>query len=1099
MPAARLATFLGRLRTLAVAEAGAELTDRELIERYARHRDEAAFAALVRRHGRLVWGVCRCVLPHHQDAEDAFQATFLVLARKAAALPAAAGVAGWLHGAAYRSALELKRKAARRRRHEGRAAPAGAAPPAGDLAWRELQAILNEELQGLPERCRAPFVLCCLEGHSKAEAARALGWPEGSVSGRLAEARRLLRARLARRGIALSAVLCGLAVAARPAAALAPGLADQTTRAALAWAGAGAGAAVPGGPAALAQTVTRALFPGRAPLLTGLLLAATVACVGAALFAAPADDPPHPAAAPPPPGRAAAEERPRLDRYGDPLPAGALARLGTTRLHHGFITYAVGFSPDGKVLASGGGGRGLVLWDAATGKELRVLVPTEHVLGLAFSPDGKRIAAAYRVKTIHVWEVATGREVAVLPGNDGGVPLVFAFSPEGKILAAGGHDAKVRLIDLATRQQVRVLEGHEKSVWGLAFSPDGKTLASGGLDGRVCLWDPATGEQKARLSGHTAGVLRVAFTPDGKTLVSAGEGEGVRLWDMATRREVRFIDAKDASRGAFALSPDGRTVATGHTDGTARLWDAATGRELRRWQAHSTVPKSLAFSPDGKVLATGALSDSAARLWDPATGKELRPAGGPRGSVTLLSFEDGGKVLRVAGHDRVLRRWDWATDVETAGEALSDRAWLHVFAPDGQAMATIRYQSNEIVLTGPGVQTPRRLAAGDDQLSALAFSADGKVLASGDMKGSVRLWDAASGRETRRFAAGREVGALAFSTDGKVLASGTGNFRGVRPDSPAVRLWDLAAGKELRALDLAEEVYGLAFSPNGRWLASYSGLRDIGFHVWDVRTGKPVPAPSAGECNAVAFSPDSRWLAWGSGDRESAIRVCEIATGREALCLRGAHHTGVVRLSFSPDGRLLASAGGDSTVLVWDLSGHYRDGRLVPAKRTAAEMNALWADLAEDSARAFRAVEALAATAPDDVLPFLKDRLRPEAAAEPRQVADWIRRLDADEFEARDEASRQLEKQGLAAAAALRQALAADPGPEVRRRIKELLAKLEPSQSPALLRVLRALSVLEMIRTPEARQVLEGLARYGAGGWLGDESKESLERLSARH
>jgi RNA polymerase sigma factor (sigma-70 family) len=1097
MPAAQLTTLVSRLRSLAAAEVTAEATDCELLDRYVRHRDETAFAALVRRHGRLVWNVCRCVLPHHEDAEDAFQATFLVLARKAAALPAAAGVAGWLHGAAHRSALELKRKAARRQRHESRAVPPAAAPPAGELAWRELQAILNDELQRLPDRCRAPFVLCCLEGHSKAEAARALGWPEGSVSGRLAEARRLLRVRLARRGVALSAVLCGLAVAARPATALTPRLAGETVRAALAWAG-GVGT---DGPTALAARVTRILFPVRAPLFAGLLLAATAACAAAALLASSADDPPPgqpTATAPPQPQRAVLEERPRLDRYGDPLPAAAVARLGTTRLHHGFITYAVAFSPDGKVIASGGGGRGLVLWDAATGKELRVLVPTEHVLGLAFSPDGKRIAAAYRVKAIHVWDVATGREVAQLPGNDQGVPLVFAFSPDGKTLAAGGHDAKVRLIDLATRQQVRALEGHEKSVWGLAFSPDGKTLASGGLDGRVCLWDPATGEQKGRLSGHTAGVLRVAFTPDGKTLVSAGEGEGVRLWDMATRREVRFIEAKDASRWAFALSPDGRTVATGHTDGTARLWDAATGRELRRWQAHATVPQSLAFSPDGKVLATGALSDSAVRLWDPATGKELRPAGGPRGSVILLSFEDGGKVLRVAGRDRVLRRWDWAADVETAGEALSGWAWLHVFAPDGQAMATVRYQSNEIVLTGPGVQTPRRLAAGDDQLSALAFSADGKVLASGDMKGTVRLWDAASGRETRRFAAGREVGALAFSPDGKVLASGTGNFRGVRPDSPAVRLWDLAAGKELRALDLAEEVFGLAFSPNGRWLASYSGLRDIGFHVWDVRTGKPVPAPSAGECNAVAFSPDSRWLAWGSGDRESAIRICEIATNREVLCLRGAHHTGIAKLSFSPDGRLLASAGGDSTVLVWDLSGHYRDGRLAPAKRTPAEMKALWADLADDSARAFRAVQALAATAPDDVVPFLKEHLRPEPAAESDQLATWIRRLDSEEFAAREEASRQLEKQGLAAAPALRQALAADPGPEVRRRIKELLEKLEPSQSPGLLRVLRSLSVLEMIGTPEARQVVEGLARYGAGGWLEEEAKESVGRLPGR-
>jgi RNA polymerase sigma factor (sigma-70 family) len=1099
MPAARLTSLVGRLRILAAPEPGAEVPDREFLERYVRHRDEAAFAALVRRHGRLVWNVCRRVLPHHHDAEDAFQATFLVLARKAGALPAAAGVAGWLHGAAYRSALELKRKAARRRRHESRAVPPGAAPPAGDLAWRELQAILDEELQVLPERYRAPFVLCCLEGCSKAEAARALGWPEGSVSGRLAQARRLLRARLARRGIALSAVLCGLAVAARPAAALPVGLAGATTRAALAWAGVRAGAAVHDGPAALAERVAQVVFPGRAPLLAGLLLAATAACAGAALLAPPTTEPPAPAS-PAQPQPAAAEERPRLDRYGDPLPAGALARLGTTRLRHGFITYGLAFSPDGKTLASAGGGRGLVLWDAATGKERRVLVPVQHVHALAFSPDGKQIAAAYEIKKVRLWDVATGREVAVLPGSEGGVTLALAFSPDGKTLACSGHDAKVRLIDLGTGRQVRVLEGHDKSIWGLAFSPDGRTLASGGLDGRVCLWDPATGEQRARRGDHVAGILRVRFTPDGKTLAAVASEEGVRLWDVASRRAVRSIAARDCAGWSCAFTADGRTLMTGHRDGMVRVWDVATGREVRHWQAHAMNVGAMALSPDGRVLATGGNSDSSVRLWDPATGKELRPSGGPRGYVTHLAFADGGKTLWAAGRDLVFRCWDWAADVETADEPLpSVQVWLQAFAPDGRTLATLDYKSNEVLLARAGA-SQHRLVGHDDRFCAVAFSADGKVLATGDVKGSVRLWDVASGRPTQGFAAGQEVDALAFTPDGKVLATGAGRrLNGGRPTGPAIRLWDLATGKELRALDLAEEAYGLEFSPNGRWLASLSFQPRDGLRLWDVRTGKPVTLPPvAEECDAVAFSPDSRWLAWGSGDHESSIRVCELATGREALCLRGGHHTGVVRLSFAPDGRLLASAGGDSTVLVWDLSGHYQGGRLAPVKRSAAELQALWADLAGDSARAFRAVESLAATAPDDVVPFLKDRLRPEPAAEPGRIAAWIRQLDSDEFAARDEASRQLEKQGLAAASALRQALAGNPGPEGRRRLQGLQEKLEPSGSPALVRVLRCLSVLEMIGTPEARPVLEGLARHGAGGWLEDEAKGSLERLASR-
>ncbi len=1081
MSAARLAPFASALRALA-ATAAVEASDRDLLMRYARQRDEAAFAALVRRHGRLVWNACRRVLPHH-DAEDAFQATFLVLAKKAAALPADVCVAGWLHGAASRGALEVRRKAARRRRRESRAPLASASPPAGDLAWRELQTILGEELQRLPERFRTPFVLCCLEGQSKAEAARSLGCPEGTVSGRLAQARQTLRGRLARRGVTLSAVLCGLAVA--PGEALPAGLLDATARAAL-----GASAEL----ASLAEDVARALFPRRPPLLAGLLLAVGVVCAGATLLSPSAGEARQ---EPTPP--ADVKDAPRLDRHGDALPPGAVARLGTVRLRHGFITYAVAFSPDGKTLATGGGGRGLCLWDAATGKELRVLVPVQHVYAVAFSPDGRRVASAYEIKKVRVWDVASGREVAELPGSEGGVPQALAFSPDGRTLACGGYDGLVRLLDVDAGTETRALKGHTKGVKALAFAPDGKTLASGSLDGTVRLWDAATGGQRGSLGGPGDNVLQVAFAPDGKSLASAGEKEGVRLWDLTTLRETRVLEAKDASGSVFALAPDGKSLATGHTDGTIRVWDVATGREGRRWPASTSRVNAVAFSPDGKRLASGGSLDSAVRLWDAATGRDLLPPGGPHAYITRLAFGRDGKSVRVGARDRVLRRWDWAEDKETV-EAVwpSAPGWLQQFAPDGKTFATMKYQDNEVLLWGENAREPLRLKGHEEGVKTVAFAADGKALASGDGKGTVRLWDVASGRERSRFVAGPEIGALAFSPDGKTLAACAHIGTPPGPYVPAVRLWDLAANKEIRTFEVGDEVDLLVFSPDGRRLAVSRGWRAPGFRLWDTRTGKPVPVPPGAEpCNALAFSPDGRWVAWGSGDRESVIRVCEVATGREALRLSGGHHTGVVGLSFAPDGRLLASAGGDSTVLVWDLCGRYRDGRLAPAKRAPRELDGLWTDLADaDAARAWRAVQALAATEPGQVVSFLKDRLRPEPVADARRVAAWVADLDSGEFEAREGAGRRLEAQGLAAASALREALAATPSPEARRRLRDLLDRLEPARSPSLLRVLRALSVLEAVGVPAAREVIAGLSRRGAGGWLGEEAKGSLERLA---
>ena len=232
MSSSALAAGVRRLRVLAAPPRPADESDALLLDAFAARRDEAAFAALVRRHGPMVAGVCRRVLHHEQDAEDAFQATFLVLARGAAALRKKTALASFLHGTAYRMALSAKRAAARRRKHEGRAPARDVNDPAGELLWREVQTLLDEEIARLPDAYRTTFILCCLEGLSRAEAGQRLGLKEGTVSSRLAEARKRLSQRLARRGMELTAVLAAIALATQSASALSPTLIATTTLAA---------------------------------------------------------------------------------------------------------------------------------------------------------------------------------------------------------------------------------------------------------------------------------------------------------------------------------------------------------------------------------------------------------------------------------------------------------------------------------------------------------------------------------------------------------------------------------------------------------------------------------------------------------------------------------------------------------------------------------------------------------------------------------------------------------------------------------------------------------------------------------------------------
>jgi RNA polymerase sigma factor (sigma-70 family) len=1077
--------------------------DRELLADFATRRDHAAFAVLVRRHGAFVLNVCRRVLHHEQDAEDAFQAAFLVLATKAASLPVHATVPGFLHGIAYRLALKVRREAARRRRRELRACvPEFTA--AADPSWPEVQTVLEEEIQRLPEKYRLPFALCHLEGLSRAEAGRQLRLKQGTVWSRLSQARALLQERLARRGIALAAVLGALAIAEKPIRA---DLAEVVVQGARQLATGTMTGAASERVAMLAQMGLHTTA-GRVKLALAGLVALLAVSAGGVVCQVLTVKPPQTPAAPSPLKAAVAPKKPeapriRTDRHGDPLPDGAIARLGTVRWRHGFMVGALAYSPNGKMIAAVGGGRALTLWDAATGKELRQFPNINQPIGLAFSPDGKLLATTDN-PYCYLWDVATGKEVRRLKGHKD-VVRGAAFSADGKLVATAGSDGTVRLWDPATGEEQRRMDSNSGEVCRLAYSPDGKWIASTYMDGTIRLWDPTTGKESGRLTGHKKAVWAVVFSPDSKRLASSSDDGTIRLWNVATGRPLRILAEELGEERPIAFSPDGLLLAAGCRDGTIRLWDVASGAEKRRWSAGTMSVRAIAFSPD-KTVAAGTAWDGGIRLWDAATGKERHPFEEHHGFIDSLRFSADNQSLISIGRDRRVLWWDVAanrprheftwTTKRYSGAALS---------PEGTILAVSGWPDSLLRLWDVRMGKPIRDLGKPEKeiLWAIAFSPDGRLVASGRGK-EIHVWSVKDGKEVQRIETpANSVQCLRFSPDGKALACGM-MTEGNDPAKPSLYLWDVASGKEVTQFDvpIRESPYGtpLAFSPDGRVLASSAWSQNtFVVRLWDTATGQELCRHTGHreEVGAIAFSPDGKLVASGAGSlgqKDNSVQVWEASTGRLIRRFEG-HHSCIGSVTFAPDGLAVASGAGDSTILLWDITGRRTDGRWHGKPLTPHELDDCWTALMnEDATKAYDAVWALVA-APEQAVPFLQKHLPPVPRPDAKTLARLIAGLESDDFKVRQKATDELTELGETAIPALRQALAQRPELEVRRRVQQLLEQAR-GWNAGRLREHRAIQALEHLGSRPARQVLEAMASGAAEARRTEEAKAALRRLA---
>ncbi|HKI35235.1 MAG TPA: PQQ-binding-like beta-propeller repeat protein [Gemmataceae bacterium] len=444
---------------------------------------------------------------------------------------------------------------------------------------------------------------------------------------------------------------------------------------------------------------------------------------------------------------------------------------------------SVSFDREGKVVATKGDDGAVRVWDAATGKELHRLA-SEKGHGrsdVAFAPDGKTLAGVGPNGGLALWDPKTGKELPRFTDPAPGDYTSFAFAPDGKRLAAGALDGTVRVWDVEKGKHLRDFGKLSELVAAVRFSPDGKILSAGSGDGTIRLWD-ADGKELRTLKGHTDTAEAIAFGPEGKVLASAGHDRTVRLWDPATGNELPQSAAGGVT--CAALSADGKLLATGHADGAIRFWDPATGKSRPAVIAGKFPVIDLCLAADGKEVAArwGGLEDVG--VWDTATGKQqtsiseksqaVAGARWNRAPAGTVVFSPAGKVLATVDLKQAVHLWDAKSGKELPHSPLTVKdeteAVRVTFAPDGTL--AVGYASSHVVCWNVAVgRVIHRIVMPNGLPTGLAFSPDGRSLATAGGSGGVHLWEVASEEERTPEGAVNDppAGAVAFSADGRLL------------------------------------------------------------------------------------------------------------------------------------------------------------------------------------------------------------------------------------------------------------------------------------------------------------------------------------------
>ncbi len=567
-------------------------------------------------------------------------------------------------------------------------------------------------------------------------------------------------------------------------------------------------------------------------------------------------------------------------------------------------------SPDGKLIASGGWGKSVKVWDEATGSKRMDLTGHEGAVWcVAFSPDGKRLVSGSADKTIKVWDVQSGRELKTLHGHNRAVSYVTC-SPDGKGIASSEY-GPIKIWDV--EKGVEITNMQCKSTWigKLAFSPDGKHIASYNKDA-ISVWDTTSGAELITIpSAHKLWVTCVAYSPDGKSIVSCGWDSNIKVWDASTGKQTMILRSGSQRLNCVGYDASGKYIVAPNQGNNISVWDSVTGEVVTTLAGHEASILSVSFSLDGKKILSSS-EDKTIRVWDTLWSKERMLI--HTDSFTLgLAYSPDGRRLATGGMKGGVTIWDAAAGIELTTIPVN-ASWIFdmVFSPDGSQLASGGASGAGMiwdVTTGAQLMSFSEPQSYGKGITAMAFSLNGNNIVAGNQEGIVRLYDTKTGKELMRLPGGRgQTESLAYFPNGSRILSGF--LKG------PVKVWDAGTGTEVLTIGAeGDTLYGRAeISHDGRYIVA--GTMKGNIILWDAQTGKQVRTwlAHSGFAQQVCFSPDDRRLA-SMSRADSTVKVWETATGRELMTL--VPQQDVYEVAFSPDGSTIAALSVEGIIL-WE-------------------------------------------------------------------------------------------------------------------------------------------------------------------------------------